>query len=186
LSQAEAEKRLGYLANLADTRGWAIRGAEIQPPDSALNSDVYFEAQQTPDLLDESNQTLHIIDQKLNQSNVARREEAIKSMSNQINTTHTTQPAISQPQSIDNAQVVFNPYPEEMRQTVVQPLEEENKYQAPAAVSPPEKTTSNKQVSADIISLANNNDLSIETIAREANRLNSRDANKGEVIISLH
>jgi hypothetical protein len=48
-------------------------------------------------------------------------------------------------------------------------------------------TTSEKTVSPDIINLASNSDLSIETIQREANRIqHKKDLDDGEeVIISL-
>jgi hypothetical protein len=54
-------------------------------------------------------------------------------------------------------------------------------------VNPP-PTTSETVVSPDIISLANNSDLSIETIAHEANRIHEKEEKKlpeDEVVISL-
>jgi len=54
----------------------------------------------------------------------------------------------------------------------------------PAPKTPP--TTSDKPLSADIINLANNPDLSIETIAREAHRIQERENDMSEeVVISL-
>jgi hypothetical protein len=58
-----------------------------------------------------------------------------------------------------------------MQQKVIQPLDPTN--------------TSGKVVSADIMNLANDAQLSIETIAHEANRINQRDGTSGEVIVSL-
>lgn len=189
LSQSEAEKRLGYLADLADTHGWAIRGQGVQPPSTTLNSDIYFEAQQAPDVLDENNSTSQIIDQKLSKSSADRRQAAIKKLTNPEPTPAPVPPKSVVPQipvipkqQNENEKVTFNPYPSDMKQTIVQPLE--TTYQATAKVAP--KTTSNNTVSADIINLASNNDLTIETIAREANRLNKKSISKDEVIISLH
>ena len=94
----------------------------------------------------------------------------------------------------------FNPYPESIRQSTLQPLSEaaqqaEEAAKALATATPPqqrpkapkdESTTSETPPSADIINLANNSDLSIETIAHEANRLKEK-AKKAddEVVISL-
>src|SRR5690349_11254535 len=51
LSQTEAEQRLSYLANIVDTGGWAVRGVAAAAPDSAMQNDAYFAAQQTEDIL---------------------------------------------------------------------------------------------------------------------------------------
>lgn len=82
----------------------------------------------------------------------------------------------------------FNPYPD-FQQSVIQPL---NDTAHQAEVEPPttepikENTpsTSDSTPSAGIINLANNADLSIETIAHEANRLKKAEESE-EVVISL-
>jgi len=57
----------------------------------------------------------------------------------------------------------------------------------PAAATTPQSTSA-KVANPDIINLANNQDLSIETIAREASRIEKKQikADDGEVVISLH
>jgi hypothetical protein len=106
-------------------------------------------------------------------------------------------------------QVNYNPYPSAMHQSIITPLSEQppvtpaspvtpQPYQAvpvtqqpvqtPTVAKAPQPeplTTSEKTVSPDIISLANNPDLSIETIARQANRIHQLEADEGEVVISL-
>jgi hypothetical protein len=108
-------------------------------------------------------------------------------------------------------QVTFDPYPNSMRQSVVTPIGEKptvparptvqpqaTSYQqpapSPASVQVPSTpvaqsaplTTSEKVVAPDIIDLANNHsDLSIETLARQANRNRQQEADENEVIISL-
>lgn len=105
----------------------------------------------------------------------------------------------------------FNPYPT-IHQSVVQPLSADDQItsdmpagdatngqffepqapvqQASQTQSPvpqaaqPDKSTSETAVSPDIIKLVNNSDLSIETIAREAHRIQDRDEGE-EVVISL-
>ena len=56
---------------------------------------------------------------------------------------------------------------------------------APEAKKPQAKTTT-KPVSSSIMELAHNNDFSVATIAKEANRINEKGKEKGEVFISLH
>lgn len=97
----------------------------------------------------------------------------------------------------EETKVTFNPYPTAIRQHVIQPLSSQRESretptakaglsqpQQPAA--PPRPTTHKKsaseiEVSPDIINLANNPDLSISTIAREAQRINQRDENEVEI-----
>jgi hypothetical protein len=107
--------------------------------------------------------------------------------------------------------LTYNPYPDSIHQSVVNPIgtqpQPQPQAQAPALaqVLPPtapaaplsqpepsaidntETTTSEKPVSPDIISLANNSDLSIETIAHEANRIHQKEEQlpEEEVVISL-
>lgn len=94
-------------------------------------------------------------------------------------------------------QPVYNPYPE-FNQSVIQPLDASHQTAAPmnAPISHQnepvpkqenDSSTSDTMVSADIINLANNSeDLSIETIAHEANRLKEKAMkDSDEVIISL-
>jgi hypothetical protein len=61
---------------------------------------------------------------------------------------------------------------------------------APTQPEPQKETplsTSEKQLSPDIINLASNSDLSIETIQREADRISKKDSDDDgeEVVISL-
>lgn len=91
--------------------------------------------------------------------------------------------------------VHFNPYPA-IHQTVIQPLDTAN--QTPQAPLPAQQSavidntqasdtpesTSETAVSPDIMNLVNNSDLSIETIAREAHRIQDKDEGE-EVVISL-
>lgn len=90
-------------------------------------------------------------------------------------------------------QVSFNPYPTDIHQTVISPLGAQPAAplaQAPQPLTPPADSTastSTKVVSPDIINLANNSDLSIETIAHEAKRIQEREEklSEEEVVISL-
>lgn len=111
--------------------------------------------------------------------------------------------------------VAYNPYPSNMHQHIITPLSEAPAPQPqpapvaaptlatpqpvtppplqsaptppPVAANPP-ATTSEKPVSPGIINLANNTDLSIETIAHEAKRIHQQEqaaSSEEEVVISL-
>lgn len=180
LSKNEAERRLNYLAEIADSRGWSVRNPSgVQVPNVSINSDVYFEAQQVKDVQDIDSFTMQMLDNKLNQSAARLHQEMIDIAKGKAapiipNTPITPITSFSnQPNNIE-----FNPYPTSIHQTVIQPLSEQRAHK-------PTPTTSEKSVSADIINLANNTSLSIETIAREANRIREKRESSEEVIISL-
>lgn len=218
LSQDEAERRLSYLANVVDSRGWAVRGvAAPVEPNTSMNADLYFEAQQVPDVLDTASREAQTIGSQLDQTNERHRQEIRARMqnptppapaqpaastppANPATTPQITQPApaspipapvtqdafTTPPQSAASApepHLTINPYPTSMHQSVIQPIGQSDK---PSQTLPdaPQPTTSKKVVSPDIISLANNPDLSVETIAHEANRIKQKEADD-EVVISL-
>ena len=90
----------------------------------------------------------------------------------------------------------YSPYPT-IHQSVVQPLGNQAAgvqpapatQQIPSVPTAPEPAaTSAEPVSDDIIGLANNSGLSIQTIQQEANRIRQKEqeADSGEVFISLH
>lgn len=207
LSEDEAERRLSYLANIADTRGWAVRNVSAPEPyaGSAMIGDVYNEAQQTEDILDTSGAVAQSFNAMIGRADAERREAMIKRMHSPAVAT----PAPEQPQpqqvvvpplpdpyanlgtpSTDTTAPApqYNPYPT-IHQSVVQPLSSNDQTATPTP--PPEKTeippvnTSEKPLSPDIINLANNPDLSIETIAREAHRIEEKKDMDEEVVISL-
>ena len=77
--QEEVQRRLSYLANLVDSRGWAIRG--VNDPDSPMQADLYNEAQTAFDPLDEAGATAQNITNLINQSDARRRQAMIQTMS---------------------------------------------------------------------------------------------------------
>lgn len=91
-SQEEVNKRLSYLANLVDSRGWSVRGVD---PDSSMQSDLYNEAQATDDFMDDSGARARNIDSLLAQTDNRRRQELVAKMN---------EPAVVQPQPIQPAQ----------------------------------------------------------------------------------
>lgn len=222
LSQSDAQQRFGYLAEIVDSQGWAIRGQQggVQAPNSAMNTDAYYAAQQAEDILDSNYGVAQSLDYMISKSDDRRRQEMIERMraipdepepeeaatatppviaadttdtsSATTDTTTTTATPTDDTQTdatndtgVKPAPSPFNffasqntmttddssPYPANMQQKVIQPLDAAN--------------TSGKVVSADIMNLANDADLSIETIAHEANRINKRNDASGEVVVSL-
>jgi hypothetical protein len=124
----------------------------------------------------------------------------------QVNQQLPPQPQYTATPSVDPQNLQFNPYPT-FHQSIIQPLDDTSHQAinninpvvpqnpttaapatpspAPAAVNPP-KDTSDRQLTTDIINLANNPDISIETIAHEAHRIHKKaEEESDEVVISL-
>lgn len=202
LSHDETEKRLEYLANLVDSRGWSVRGID-STAGSPLHEDIYLESQQIEDSLVEG-EVAQSFDAMLDQASAKRRQQMAAMMSQPASASTTppipnpydslpaqpTNPATSATVSNQNleesapglnTQVKFSPYPESMRQAVINPTPS-------TPVQAVEAKASQPPTSPDIINLANNSDLSIETIAHEAKRIREREGQslgKEEVVISL-
>lgn len=141
LSVSEAERRLSYLATIADTQGWSIRNASMPANNTSMVGDVYNEASQTPDLLDESGGVSRSLDSMITKSAAERRQSMIDRMrtpepqpqpiaeplaAQPVVVAPTPQPATqSVDQPTDQPAPVFNPYPNSMRQNVISPLSEQ-------------------------------------------------------------
>ena len=185
--QAEVQRRLSYLANLVDSQGWSIRG--VNNPNSSMRADLFNEGQAANDILDENSTTAQNINHLINQSDVRRRQEVIQKM--QTGQSATPPPMQSpQPSQSDNpapaTPLQMNPYPT-MRQSVLNPVSGRPAASAPAQTQPTTTPQASvNEVPPAIIELANNRDLSIETIAREANRIQQENKlSDEEVVISL-
>lgn len=207
LSQAEAEQRLSYLADIVDTQGWSVRGVASPIASSPMTSDAYYEAQQTPDILDTSAGVGRSFDTMISQADSRRRQDAINRMHQPTPPTPAapTAPAMPDPYAAlnDDSDITktlrYNPYPS-MHQAVIDP--HGNRVRSQQAATPPtpsaappqtadpvsaNTTTSGNTVPAGIMNLANNSDLSIETIAHEAHRIQEKQEKADdEVVISLH
>lgn len=191
ISQDEADRRFSYLANVVDSQGWAVRGVSTPTAQSTpLNQAVYTEAQQANDILDTSTPAYHEMDNRLDQAAAKQREELVARMHQPQATSRPTQrqgtfvpPA--RPQAGD-PHLTVNPYPD-MRQSVIQPLGAQQPQQPATNPQQSAQSTSDTQPSPDIINLANNSDLSVETIAHEAKRIQEKHSlPQDEVLVSLH
>ncbi len=173
ISQDEAQRRLGYLAGIVDSHGWAIRGPQTQvsTSNSPMVSEVYLDAQKTEDILSDNTSQAQSLNQKLNQSDSSRMDEIKKMMSDRTSNLNY----FGNPQQPSRAPLENNNSAPE------QPIVKLQEIIEPSAKTEP--NTSNKTTSADIINLANSTDLSIATIAGQANRISEKQSQ--EVFISL-
>ena len=226
-SQAEAMRRLSFLADIVDTEGYAIKGNN---PNLPFNEEVYAEADSIVDIYDTEKSTS--LNNTLDSNNTSRHQALVEQMRNAIDNTHNLQaqnasishgapeqapvasfapnsaqspvpapaktknepilptttfsrvPQLpSAPDYYDTQQEKFNP----VNIPAATPIAEQNTPQdAPIAAQPAPAVTNN--ASPDMINLANNENLSVETIAKEANRISQKqnNSNDGEVYISLH
>lgn len=141
LSQDEAQKRLSYLADIVDTGGWAIRGVATPEAPSAMKTDVFYEAQQTEDVLDDDGGVSRSFDAMITEADTRRRQEVIARMQNHSQAAPDpyadlppTSTSIVTPAS--DPRFTFNPYPSAMRQSVIQPLGEQTPQPQPQPQPP--------------------------------------------------
>jgi hypothetical protein len=136
LSEDETERRLSYLANLVDSRGWAVRGVDLSQSESPMKEDVFLEAQRTEDMLDDTSPIINTFDNMIGKADAKRRQDAINMMNQPsqqvtippISDPYTALGSSSQPGTNPAATQVsapetisFNPYPHAMRQSVIYP-----------------------------------------------------------------
>lgn len=79
LDESEAQRRLAYLSELVDSHGWAIRGADAIP-DTSVSTDLYYESQATPDMMDNTTDTAKQMTQHLTTEAGQQKQEAINNM----------------------------------------------------------------------------------------------------------
>lgn len=219
LSRTEAQQRLSYLAQVIDTQGWAARGV-TDTAMASLNDTITAEASTVNDMLDTSVGVGRQFDSLIEEQDAIRKQQVTQ----QFQSAFQQPPASSSPtafqafpmttddatytipsQPVEPASPVYDPYPVQMHQHVIDP-----NGQPPAAAQPepqpepvsaslppvaeptmatynqpttsPEQSASDMAPSPDIMRLASNKDLSISAIAREAHRL---EQDEDEVVISL-
>ena len=218
VTSGEAVQRLRYLSDLSDTHGWSVRGIhdpngsslntdvynEAQQTQDPLDSGGIL-AQNLNHMISQTDQRRH--EEMINQFQAAVATPSIPLQPQYAPPDPYT--VLSQPQDAPYTAALpttnpfdtmpaphFDPYPVNMNQTVIQPLSiqaqmaQAQPVQPPPQplAAPPQTTTSANPISPDIIKLASNTDLSIETISREAHRINEKEASlsdSDEVVISL-
>lgn len=217
ISGDEAKERLGYLTDIVESRGWSVRGSGVPLPGStSMNNELVQEARGAVDMFDNADREAQKFDQLIKQ----RREDTVQALNERMQPGYS-QP-IAQPQQQyaqppqqvfpqaprpvtpppaapappQNPGIEYNPYPQNIRQSVIQPLDEQHaipRQQATAtnevATTDSQQSTSNNNPSPDIIKLANESDgLTVADVARQAQRISEREHGlpEEEVSISLH
>lgn len=203
LSQMETEKRLSYLADIADTKGWSIRHTTEPTPNSSMVPDQYYAAQQTVSTLDEDSGVARKFDAMISRADQERHDRIIQNMYYQAQTQAPTPQPITNQAPNDNVGDTamqndehlpkFNPYPT-IHQSVIQPTNQRSNTTAnspiqasstePTKPAEPTANTSATAASDDIISLANNSGLSIAALQHEVDRVKQKKEDS-EVFISL-
>jgi hypothetical protein len=192
LSEDEATHRLSFLAEIVDSEGYAIKGASVSP----MREEMYAEATSIPDMFegrgdDRIGKVLRTEDVERHTELVSQMRAAIEKAENAnlggdgtvIQKFSEEEPPKLAPvlTGEDSAAVVqpTAPEPQPATKPEPQPVARQTQPAMPVAQSTSEATPS-----ADIINLANNKDFSVETIAKQAQRLGKK--HDGEVYVSLH
>ncbi len=214
LDESEASRRLNYLADLVDTHGWAIRGADTTP-DNSISTDLYYESQQTPDIMDSTSPSAQAMTQHLSDEATQHRQDAIATMQS-IGVAPTSDPtATSQPAADDTTPVSTLPSIDEIRarqQHTMQKVAEKESRDAIAyatalseqigetrgiSVTNPVPSTSVSTPDTGTMELtreqaselSQQTDVSVQTLAGEANRVAQKNKvlrDGEEVTISFH
>lgn len=196
LSRAEVSKRLSFLADIVDTEGYAIKNTS---PNLPFNQEVYAEAESITDMYDADRS--QAVDQNLTNNNTQNREALVSQVQQAITNNTPMQPVVGvtpQTSFVSSAPVEQAPnlpeipsYYNDADPTSL-PTHQVTQSSPTDIFSTSESTEEPAPVNPNMVELANSSDLSVETIAKEANRISEKqeqanpDQNNGEVYISLH
>lgn len=195
LDETQVQSRLEALAHTLDTRGWALKGIDVnmatspayggtQSSDRLIGAAALPSAQPIPtvvrsgdDILDmQNNPVAQQMDTLVRAKDVAHREALFAKM-NEVRAAQTgPQPAPTPTGATPQPAYPAAPQPTAVPQTYPQ--------QPVASQQPPAQpvTPMPEPLKPAILELANNDDLSVATISRQANKVQSGD---DEVVISL-
>lgn len=210
ISEDEAVERLGQLAQIMDTRGWAARGVFNPDVNSTgnvqLNEAVATEAANTVDMLDASAKKSQSFDALIDQQKAISRQSVTMRMGQAGLGVPPSEPVATLASPV--ASVPYRPQADVIAGAPVLPQDETDEDRGALAkigfdpypkmhqqvIQPlgtkktpmpePVQSTSDIPVTPDIIELAHNPDLSIATIAEEAHR--QAEKRDKEVDIRLH
>lgn len=193
ITEEEAGHRLSFLADLIDTEGYSIKNGS-----SSMREEYAMEANNVVDILDGS--TGSVFDKMIAQEQNARHAQLVSQMRSAIANQNQAPPTIHHNQttisstnanySIPTYQTPPPPTYNQYQQTY-QPYQpthftpQQNPGVQPAYPSQPNYQPTPPQVDPNLTNLANNPIYSVETIQKEANRIQNQ-GNNNEVFISLH
>ena len=203
ITEEEAGHRLSFLADLVDTEGQSIRNV-----DTAVRDEYIAEANSIPDIMDIGTSRTNL-GQMINREEEERKEQAIEQLRKAMEKNQTLEKQSSEP---IYKQTITPPNPTPTLPNVNVKTEDthqinasENVMHTPTAPTAPTPTPQPQPRRPKLITdspvvvqpkldqpikqaalknLASNKDYSIETIAKEAKRLEKQNDN--EVYISLH
>ena len=182
ITSEEATHRLSFLADIVDTEGYAIKGLN---KNNQVRDDLVMEANQTSDMFETSH--FDRLEDTIAKDENVRHEEVIKEMREAIDENmNLGGKAEEKTEIFEGDDLVVKGKSDYNSGVVVMPdlsMLRSNKEKSQGESEKNEKVEE-KAVKPSIIELANNNDFSVATIAKEANRIKERD--EGEVFISLH
>lgn len=158
ISEEEAGNRLSFLANMIDTEGYAVKGDINNAP---LRAQFLAEANNAPDIFD--TQSSPVINQMLAKQQDAHHDELVQQMRQAI---QSTEQAAGEDSYFSSAQAA-NPAAMAPQPTRY-PYNQQPAYRP---ISPVPEQPADPRVQAQLQNLANNTDYSVETISKEANRI---------------
>ena len=179
ISSEEATHRLSFLADIVDTGGYAIKGAGASP----MREDLVAEANAMPDMF-ETYQS-QVLNRVIDQDKMSRHNTAVNEMKAAIEKNDAANAMLlDEEPSYHGGEKVILRADEKLENNDV--LIKPEATEAKPIEKPVESTEkpSPKPVNDSIMELAHNNDFSVATIAKEANRINRKE--DGEVFVSLH
>jgi len=207
LDQTQIKSRLQALAQTIDTRGWAVKGVDVNmttmpayagqssdrllTPASMVAAVPDLDLRSTDDILDTQNNPVAQQMNQLVQANDQAHRQAIMDNMQQIRMAQQAQPvaqAVPAPLAMPGAAMQTPVYaPSAQPQTAPAPVSHAAAYGQTNVLQPVAPTTPAAPVTQPakpaILKLASNDDLSVATIARQANKTNS--LGDDEVVISL-
>ena len=179
----EATHRLSFLADIVDTEGYAIKG--VGP--NHVSAELVAEATQAYDMFGTTG-TSNLEDAIARDAD-ERHAEVVRGMKEEIEKTENIsvsggitkrfeETTESQESAVENSSEREKPTEEK------RPTEEKSMEEFAGETAEEENKVETKPTNPSIMELANNNEYSVATIAKEANRIKERE--EGEVFISLH
>lgn len=166
ISEEEASHRLSFLSNLVDSEGYAIRGNH----NGNFTENFIADTEDVNDFMDDSqNQNLINLMQK---EKVARHAEIINQMKAAINNTENAMG----PATISSHQATLGPNPftqnqTTMNQSTTNPFTQNQTTSTPSIQNANTLANRNQSIlNSNYQNLANNQNFSINTISKEANR----------------
>ncbi len=200
-SQDEVKSRLKTLASTLDTRGWAVKNAVHNPyamPGGATSdrlldlmpdSGTVVTVDPSTDMLDpQSNDHARVMDQMISKSAEKHKERVMETMRDGTSPQPTTPKPTSTLTVQDEERLLqsihtrqSHPDQSNKHMRTLQPLGSRGNTPPKAPESKPVTPTTDPAI---LNLVENSKDLSVQTIAGQANRLKDQDAD--EVVISLH